>query len=312
MSVITRFPPSPTGLLHVGGARTALFNYLYAKQHGGKFILRIEDTDHERSKKEYENEIVESLRWLGIVWDNAEVWRSSERGETYQSYLTKLIDSGAAYVSREPEKRATPPPPASLGAPPHEKEEGKMVEVVRFRNPNKRVGWKDMIRGDVSFDTTELKDFVIARSVSEPLYHLAVVVDDFEMGITHIIRGEDHISNTARQMLIQEALGAPAPRYAHLPLVLAADRSKLSKRKHAELASLAHYRSQGISPEAMVNFLALLGWHPSESDASEVLSLSDLLREFRLERVQKGGAVLDVNKLNWLNRQYLKRKGKAV
>ena len=304
MKIITRFPPSPTGLLHVGGARTALFNYLFAKQHGGSFLLRIEDTDRERSRKEYEDEILDGLRWLGIAWDNEKLWRASERLETYQSHLKKLIDTGAAYVSKE-----SPTPPQS---PPLAEGEGRRAEVIRFRNPNKRVGWKDLIRGDVSFDTAELKDFVIARSVSEPLYHLAVVVDDFEMGITHIIRGEDHISNTARQMLIQEALGAPIPRYAHLPLVLAADRSKLSKRKHAELASLSQYRSQGILPEAMVNFLALLGWHPSTSDASEVLSLSDLLREFRLERVQKGGAVLDVNKLNWLNRQYLKRKGKAA
>lgn len=295
-TVITRFPPSPTGNLHIGGARTALFNYLYAKQHGGSFLLRIEDTDKERSKKEYEDEIREGLTWLGIRWDNKEVWRSSERTEVYKGYLKKLLDTDVAYVSREPQK-----------------EGGGEVKVVRFRNPNKRVGWKDMIRGDVSFDTTELKDFVIARSLDEPLYHLAVVVDDFEMGITHVIRGEDHISNTARQMLIQEAIGAPVPRYAHLPLVLASDRSKLSKRKHAELASLSYYRAQGILPEALINFLALLGWHPAESDASEVLSLPDLLREFRLERVQKGGAVLDQSKLNWLNRQYLKKRaGKAV
>lgn len=295
MKVITRFPPSPTGNLHIGGARTALFNYLYAKQHGGSFLLRIEDTDKERSQKGYGDEILDGLRWLGIAWDNRDVWRSSERTEVYKGYLQKLLGADAAYISREPKREGS----------------GE-VEVVRFRNPSRRVGWKDLIRGDVSFDTTELKDFVIARSQSEPLYHLAVVVDDFEMGITHIIRGEDHISNTARQMLIQEAVGAQTPLYAHLPLVLAADRSKLSKRKHAELASLSHYRAQGILPEAMVNFLALLGWHPSKSDASEVLSLSDLVREFRLERVQKSGAVLDQNKLNWLNRQYLKQKGKAA
>ena len=308
MKVITRFPPSPTGNLHVGGARTALFNYLYAKQHGGSFLVRIEDTDKERSQKEYEDEILDGLKWLGIAWDNTDLWRSSERTEVYTGYLQKLLGADAAYISREPKRitNTTTPSDSRVGDP-SSTEEG-MVEVVRFRNPNKRVGWKDLIRGDVSFDTTELKDFVIARSIIEPLYHLAVVVDDFEMGVTHIIRGEDHISNTARQMLIQEALGAQTPLYAHLPLVLAADRSKLSKRKHAELSSLSHYRAEGILPEAMVNFLALLGWHPSESDASEVLSFSDLVREFRLERVQKGGAVFDQNKLNWLNRQYLKLK----
>jgi len=182
-----------------------------------------------------------------------------------------------------------------------------MVEVVRFKNPNKRVSFQDIIRGEVSFDTTELKDFVIAKSLDEPLYHFANVVDDFEMGITHIIRGEDHISNTPRQILIQEAIGSPRPIYAHLPLILAQDRSKLSKRKHGESVSLAYYRGQGIVSEAMINFLAILGWHPSASDASEVLSFKEITEQFKLERVQKSGAVLDSKKLNWLNKQYLKK-----
>ncbi len=285
---IVRFAPSPTGPLHIGGARTALFNYIFAKQTGAKFILRIEDTDKERSEKKYEEEIIDGLAWLGIAYD--EVYRQSERTEIYQKHLNALIAKGAAYVSREKKKEG----------------EGE-VEVVRFRNPNKRVTFNDIVRGEVSFDTTELKDFVIAKSMSEPLYHLAVVVDDFEMGVTHIIRGEDHISNTPRQILIQEALGAPRPLYAHLPLILASDRSKLSKRKHGETVSLAYYRAQGILPAAMVNFLALLGWHPSASDASVVLSFADLVSQFQLERVQKGGAVLDANKLNWLNKQYQKK-----
>jgi len=289
MNVVTRFAPSPTGPLHVGGARTALISYLYARQHGGKFILRIEDTDKERSKPEYEKDIREGLEWLGIQPD--EEYRQSDRTEIYKRYLHTLIEKNLAYVSHEQKKDGT----------------GE-IDVVRFRNQNKRLSWVDLVRKEVSFDTTELKDFVIAKSVDEPLYHLAVVVDDIEMGVTHIIRGEDHISNTSRQMLIQEALGAPTPFYAHLPLVLAADRSKLSKRKHAEMASLSHYRSAGITPEAMLNFLALLGWHPKASDASEVLSLSELMEQFQLERVQKGGAVFDTNKLNWLNRHYLKRK----
>lgn len=291
MKVITRFAPSPTGPLHVGGARTALISYLYAKQTGGRFVLRIEDTDRERSKPEYEKDIREGLDWLGIRPD--EEYRQSDRVAQHTRYLKLLIDKDAAYVSREPKKDG-----------------GGEIKVVRFRNPGKRVAWKDMIRGEVSFDTTELKDFVIAKSLSEPLFHLAVVVDDFESKITHIVRGEDHISNTPRQMLIQEAICAPRPEYAHLPLILAADRSKLSKRKHAESASLVHYRTEGILPEAMVNFLALLGWHPSKSDASEVLSFDELLAEFDLGRVQKGGAVFDVQKLRWLNREYEKRRSR--
>lgn len=286
--IITRFAPSPTGPMHVGSARTALMSYLYAKQHNGRFILRIEDTDRERSKPEYEKDIRDGLQWLDIHAD--EEYRQSDRTAVYKRYLADLIKKDAAYVSREPKREGS----------------GE-IDVVRFRNPNKRVGWKDLIRGEVSFDTTELKDFVIAKSIEEPLFHLAVVIDDFESNVSHVIRGEDHISNTPRQILIQEAIGAPTPEYAHLPLILAADRSKLSKRKHAESASLAHYRALGIRPEAMVNFLALLGWHPSKSDASEVLSFADLVEQFDLQRVQKGGAVLDVNKLNWLNREYQKR-----
>ena len=238
--VVTRFAPSPTGPLHVGGARTALISYLYAKQHGGRFLLRIEDTDRERSKPEYEKDIRDGIAWLDIHPD--EEYRQSDRTEIYKRYLADLIKKDAAYVSREPKK-----------------EGGGEIEVVRFRNPNTRVSWRDMVRGEVSFDTTELKDFVIAKSLDEPLFHMAVVVDDFESRISHVIRGEDHISNTPRQMLIQEAIGAPRPQYAHLPLILATDRSKLSKRKHAEFASLAHYVKEGISPKAMVNFLALLG-----------------------------------------------------
>ena len=288
-NTVVRFAPSPTGPLHIGGARTALFNYIFAKQRGGKFILRIEDTDKERSEKKYEEDILSGIKWLGIVPD--EIYRQSERTEIYKRHLDALIKNGAAYISKEPKKDGN----------------GE-VEIVRFKNPNKRVAFSDMVRGEVSFDTAELKDFVIARSISEPLYHLAVVVDDFEMGITHIIRGEDHISNTPRQILIQEALGFSRPMYAHIPLILAEDRSKLSKRKHGEAVSLAHYRTEGYAPEAMINFLALLGWHPSASDASEVLSFTDLIAQFQLERVQKGGAVLDANKLNWLNKHYAKKK----
>lgn len=287
--VICRFPPSPTGPFHVGSARTALFNYLFAKQHGGKFFLRIEDTDKERSKTEFERDIIESLAWLGIPCDNQEdksYWKQSERGPVYKKYLEKLVETGLAYVSKE-----------------ETAESGKRTEVIRFKNPNKKIIFDDLIRGTIEFDTGDLKDFVVAKSLEEPLYHLAVVIDDFETGVTHVIRGEDGISNTPRQILLQEALGFPRPTYAHLPLILAPDRSKLSKRKHGESVSLKYYREQGYFPEALVNFLALLGWNPG--DDREVFSQEELIKEFRLDKVQKSGAIFNVEKLNWLNKEYL-------
>lgn len=284
-TVITRFAPSPTGILHIGGVRTALFSYLFAKQHNGKTILRIEDTDKERSKKEYETDIIDSLSWLNLKFD--ETVRQSDREDIHTSYLRKMLTDGVAYVSTE-----TP------------KEAGQRAEVIRFKNPNKMVTFTDLIRGKISFDTTELGDFVIAKSLTEPLFHLAVVVDDFEMGITHVIRGEDHISNTPRQILIQEAIGAPLPVYAHLPLILAPDRSKLSKRKHGESVSLTHYKNLGYLPEALINFVALLGWNPGTE--KELFSIDELIHQFDISRVQKGGAVLNVEKLNWINKEYIK------
>ncbi len=283
--IVTRIAPSPTGNLHVGTARTALFNYLFAKGSGGKFILRIEDTDQARSKKEYDEDIRSSLQWLGLEYD--ELHRQSERTEIYKKYLTRLVEKGKAYVSREPGKN----------------DPEKMVDVVRLKNLGKEISFVDRIRGTVSFHTKELGDFVIARSFKEPLYHLAVVVDDFEMGVTHVIRGEDHISNTPRQILIQEALGFPRPEYAHIPLILAPDRSKLSKRHGA--ISISEYRRMGILPEAMKNYLAYLGWNPG--DEREILSPKELLHAFSLKQVQKGGAIFDMEKLRWYNREYLKQ-----
>jgi glutamyl-tRNA synthetase len=283
-TVVTRFAPSPTGPLHLGSARTALFNYLFAKQHKGKFILRIEDTDEERSKKEYEEDIISGLCWLDLAYD--EMFRQSERKKIYKKYIEKLIAKDKAYLSKE------------------ENREGKRREVVRFINPNIELKFNDLIRGEVRFDTTELKDFVIAKSLEEPLFHLAVVVDDFEMGISHVIRGEDHISNTPRQILIQKSLGFPETIYAHIPLILAPDRSKLSKRKHGQSVSLSYYMKQEIIPEALVNFLAMLGWNPG--DDREILSMKDLISAFRLEKVQRGGAIFNQEKLEWLNGQYLK------
>jgi len=246
--------------------------------------VRIEDTDKTRSKKEYEDDMLESLVWLGIKREG-ELWHQSERTEIYKKYLHKLIDDGKAYISHETE--------------------GENREVVRFKNPNKKVAFDDLIRGAVEFDTTELEDFIIARNIDDPVYHLAVVVDDAEAGVTHIIRGEDHISNTPRHILIQEALGFPRPIYAHLPLILASDKSKLSKRKHGEAVSLNYYRAKGYLPEAMVNYLALLGWNPGTEQ--EIFTMEELIGQFDLAKIQKGGAIFDEKKLQWVNKEHIKR-----
>lgn len=284
--VISRFPPSPTGPLHIGNVRTALFNYFFARQNEGKFVVRVEDTDKARSKKEYELGMLDSLKWLGLTTDNeGEIWRQSERTDVYKKYLNKLIEEGRAYISQETE--------------------GENKEVVRFKNPNKMVRFDDLIRGTVTFDSTELGDFIIARNINEPVYHLTVVVDDFEMGVTHILRGDDHVSNTPRQILIQEAIGAPRPQYAHLPLILAKDRSKLSKRKHGESVSLDYYRSKGYLPEAIVNYLALVGWNPGTDQ--EIFTMDEIIEAFNIEQIQKGGAIFDEVKLEWVNKEHLKR-----
>ena len=298
--VVTRFAPSPTGLLHAGSYRTAVFSYIFAKQNEGRFVLRIEDTDTIRSKKEYEDNILDSLTWLALPYD--EMHRQSERTAIYKEYLEKLLADGKAYLSKE-EPAAADEQPKKAGA----KDAPRRTEVIRFKNPNKKVRFHDLIRGDIEFDTTELGDFVIAKSVTEPIFHLAVVLDDYLMGITHIIRGDDHISNTPRQILIQRALGAPEPVYAHIPLLLAPDRSKLSKR-HGALP-LTEYRERGYLPEAMVNFLALLGWNPGT--AQELFAMDELIAEFDFDRVQKSGAIFNEEKLKWMNKEYLKRKPAA-
>ncbi len=282
-TIVTRMAPSPTGHLHVGTVRTALYNYLYARRHGGTFIMRTEDTDKERSRPEYEEEILEGLSWLGISWDA--FFRQSERTAVYRGYLERAIKEGTAYLSKEESK----------------KEEGKEVEVVRLKNPNTVVTFEDEVRGEISFDTTELGDFVIARSLDDALYHFTVVVDDHEMGVTHVIRGEDHISNTPRQILIQEAIGATRPIYAHLPLLLGTDRSKLSKRNGT--VQLNSYRASGYTKEALVNYLALLGWNPGND--REIFSLDELVQEFDLSGVQKSGAIFDIEKLKWVNKEHL-------
>jgi glutamyl-tRNA synthetase len=302
--VITRFPPSPTGHFHVGSVRTALFNYLFSRKNKGSFILRIEDTDAERSKKEFEKDIFDSLEWLGLEYDNTDIPRQSERKDVYKKYLQQLIDSGHAYISQEETKINSDDQDEKT--PEHSKTHKSLrKEVIRFKNPNKTITFFDLVRGEVSIDTSDLKDFVIAKSLEEPLYHLAVVVDDIESGITHVIRGEDHISNTPRQILILEALGADRPIYAHLPLILAPDRSKLSKRKHGEKVSLKFYIDQGFLPEAIINYVALLGWNPGTE--RELFTLSELVGAFDISKVQKSGAIFNEEKLRWFNKEYMNK-----
>ena len=285
--VITRFPPSPTGFLHIGRARTALFNYIFARKNSGKMIFRFEDTDKARSKKEFETIMSDSLKWLGLSWDNDVIERQSERTELYKKYLNKLIEDGKAYISKEKIEEG--------------EKAGQENEVVRFKNPNIKITFTDLIRGDITIDTTDLEDFIIARNINEPLYHLAVVVDDFEMGVTHIIRGEDGISNTPRQILIQRGIGANQPTYAHLPLILAPDRTKLSGRHGA--VSVTEYKEKGCLPEALINYLALLGWNPGTDQ--EIFSMDELIQTFDISKIQKAGAIFNEEKLKWFNKQYI-------
>ncbi len=282
--VITRFAPSPTGLLHLGVFRTAIFSYLFAKKNNGKFILRIEDTDKERSKKEYEEDILESLKWLDLPYD--EFYRQSEHVDTHKKYLEKMIADGTAYISKEEAKDGS----------------GVIKEIVRFKNPKIDITFFDLIKGEVKIHTEDLGDFVIAKNLNEPLFHLAVVVDDFEEGITHVIRGEDHVSNTPRQILIQRAIGAPTPIYAHLPLVLGIDKQKLSKRRGARSAS--EYKNLGFLPQAILNGTAFVGWNPGTE--KEIFTHDELITEFDLERVQKSPAVFNEEKLEWFNKMHMK------
>jgi len=321
-----RLAPSPTGLFHLGTARTGLFNYLFARKAGGKFVLRIEDTDKERSKKEYEDNILEGLRFLGIEWDEGPdingpfgPYRQSQRLEIYEKYLNQLLkEKKAYYCFCSPEEiEAQKEEMIARGVPPKYSgkcrdlpesivetylKEGKQA-AIRIKMPSKVIKFEDIIRGEVEFDLSLIGDIVIAKSLKEPLYNFAVVIDDYLMKITHVIRGEDHISNTPKQIAIQELLGLPRPNYAHLPMILGPDRSKLSKR-HGAMA-LTDYRKMGYLPDAIVNFLAFLGWHPVGNE--EILSLEELIDKFDLKRVQKGGAIFNIKRLDWFNAQYLKK-----
>jgi len=273
--VRVRFAPSPTGNLHIGGARTALFNWLYAKSKNGKFVLRIEDTDALRSKKEYLDEILFSLKWLGFQWD--EIYYQSQRFDIYREYAQKLLEQGKAYG----EGQAT------------------ILKIL----PDK-IKINDLIRGQIEFDTEVIKDQVLIKSDGTPTYNFACVVDDFLMNITHVIRGDDHISNTPKQIIMYNALGLPIPHFAHLPLILSKEGGRLSKRKGA--TAISEYREMGYLPEAIVNFLLLLGWSPGEN--REVIDTKEAIRLFDIKHINKTAAELDLDKLNWMNNQYLKNE----
>lgn len=329
-----RLAPSPTGPLHLGTARTGLFNWLFARQRGGKFILRIEDTDKERSEKRYEEGIIEGLQWLGLDWDEGPAneyqvssikyqdtskgeygpYRQSERFPVYRKYLEKLLEEKKAYYcycSKE-DLEAQRQAMIAEGLSPkynghcrnlESSPTGQKPQVIRFVTPEVKVEFDDMIRGEVSFDAGLIGDMVIAKDLDTPLYNFAVVIDDYEMKISHVIRGEDHLSNTPKQILLQRALEFPVPEFAHVPLILDSNRAKLSKR-YAE-TSLLTYRDKGYLPEAMVNFMALLGWHPS--DNQEIFSKDELVKVFDIGRIQKAGAIFDHEKLDWLNGEHLKK-----
>lgn len=318
-----RIAPSPTGYLHIGTARTALFNWLFAKKNKAKFILRIEDTDLERSDVKYEKDIIESLKWLGLDWDEGP-FRQSERLEIYEKYINKLLKEKLAYYcfcskeDLEAERQAmmtrghAPKYSGKCRALNEKEVEEKLANgaghIIRFKVQETTITFKDLIRGEISFETSLIGDIAIAKDPKVPLYNFAVVVDDEEMGISHVIRGEDHIANTPKQILIQKALGFGQPHYGHLPLILDADRSKMSKRHSA--TSIQDYKEAGYLPEAILNFLALLGWHPQ--DDREIMRLQEIAAEFDLGRVQKAGAVFNVEKLDWINAQYIKNLGDEV
>jgi glutamyl-tRNA synthetase len=306
----TRFSPSPTGYFHIGGARTALFNWLYARHHEGIFILRIEDTDVERSQKIYEDDIIGSLQWLGLDWDEGP-YRQSERLATYKFYAQELLARGAAYYcncqpealeKQREEAKARGDKPRYNG---HCRERGLKPgpdTALRFRGPLEGVThWHDLTKGAIAFDHAELDDLVIVRADGVPTYNFAVVVDDITMEITHVIRGDDHIPNTPRQILIYEALGAKLPQFAHIPMILGPDRAKLSKRHGAP--SVLDYRAMGYLPGAMVNFLARLGWSHGDQ---EIFSREEMIRAFTLEHVGKAAGIFDTEKLSWLNGHYLR------
>ena len=322
-----RFAPSPTGYLHVGGARTALFNWLFARRHGGAFVLRIEDTDVERSSSEMVDGILDGLRWLGLDWDEGPLvggpygpYFQSERLDRHRAMAQRLVAEGSAYycyctpealnAKREAAERAGSAwrydrtccrlSPADIAA----REQAGTPRAIRFRVREGATAFDDLVHGRIEFDGANIEDFVILRSDGYPTYQLSVVSDDLDMAITHVIRGDDHISNTPKQILLYRALAAPVPQFAHVPLILGPDKKRLSKRHGA--TSVTEYAGQGYLPEAMVNFLALLGWSPGTD--RELFTRDDLVEAFALGGISGGNAVFNPEKLEWFNAQHIARQ----
>jgi glutamyl-tRNA synthetase len=330
MAPRVRFAPSPTGYLHVGGARTALFNWLFARRYGGVFVLRIEDTDAGRSSSEMVDGILDGLRWLGLDWDEGPLvggqyapYFQSERFERHREMARRLVAEGHAYYCYcTPEelkaKRDAAGQTADGGSAwrydrtccrlaPDEiavREQDGVPRAVRFKVPDGSMAFEDLVHGTIAFDGAHIEDFVIVRSDGHPTYHLSVVSDDVEMAITHVVRGDDHISNTPKHILLYRALGASVPQFAHVPLILGQDKKRLSKRHGA--TSVMEYAAQGFLPEAMVNFLGLLGWSPGPGDR-ELFSKTELVEVFSLDGISGGNAVFNPEKLEWFNQQYIVR-----
>jgi len=326
-SIRVRFAPSPTGHLHIGNVRTALFNYIFAKKHNGSFILRIEDTDFDRVKKEYEESILEDMKWLGLIWDEGPdcggsygPYRQSERLNIYKELADKLLKEGKAYKCfcseeeldrkrKEAQSKKLPPrydgKCRNLSGEEIVSYEQKGIKPsTRFKVENGLIEFEDIVRGKIIFKCSDIGDFVILRSDGVAAYNFAVTVDDDLMKITHVIRGEDHLSNTPRQILLNQAMGFDSPRFAHLSMILGHDKSRLSKRHGAE--SVKELREEGYLPEAVINYLSLLGW--SSEDGREIMPLSDIIKLFSIERVSKSPAVFDIKKLRWINSHYIKNK----
>ena len=326
MSVRVRFAPSPTGYLHIGGARTALFNWLYARRHGGTFVLRIEDTDTERSSWEMVSGIVGGLRWLGLDWDEGPdtggphaPYFQSQRVETYRAMAERLVAEGRAYYcycTTETLQQKRQAAEAAGGgwiydrtccalasAEIARREAAGVPRAIRFKVPDGQTSFDDLVHGSIAFDNSNIEDFVVLRSDRQPTYHLSVVADDIDMEISHVVRGDDHISNTPKHVLLFEAFAAPIPRFAHVPLILGPDKKRLSKRHGA--TSVTEYQRLGYLSEAMVNFLSLLGWSPG--DDRELMTRDELIAAFALEGISGGNAVFNPEKLDWFNQQYIMR-----
>ena len=324
--VRVRFAPSPTGYLHIGGARTALFNWLYARRHGGSFVLRIEDTDTERSSWEMVSGIVDGLRWLALDWDEGPdvggphaPYFQSQRVEKYRAMAERLVSANCAYYcycTAETLQQKRQAAEAAGGGWVYDRtccslsaeeiaarEAAGTGRAIRFKVPAGRTSFNDLVHGAISFDNANIEDFVVLRSDRQPTYHLSVVADDIDMEITHVVRGDDHISNTPKHVLLYDAFGAEVPQFAHVPLILGPDKKRLSKRHGA--TSVMEYHRLGYLPEAVVNFLVLLGWSPG--DDRELMTRDELIAAFALEGISGGNAVFNPEKLDWFNQQYIMR-----